>query len=53
MDYLEICEEQAAEYAERAALGGANYDDAYEYYLRKRIEVYKNKGEELDEIDFN
>ncbi len=51
MDYLETCEEMAEDYADRVAVQGVDYDDAYDYYLNKCIKEYKD--EELDEIDFN
>ena len=53
MDYIEKCDEEAVEYASRAAEGGANYEDSYDYFMNKCVRKCKNKDEELDEIDFN
>lgn len=42
MDKIQICETLAQDYADRAAKGGANYDDAYEHYLARCL----NRDEE-------
>ena len=53
MDYIEDCKDIAEDYADRVALNGANYDAAYEQMLNKCIKQHKEKGEVIDEIDFN
>ena len=55
IDYLEKCEAEAEEYADIVEASGAGItsDDAYNHYMNKCIRNRKEKGEELDEIDFN
>lgn len=53
MDHTEACEEQAEEYADRAAANGADYDDAYNISLSKCLTKHRDEPEEPDELDFN
>lgn len=46
MNKQQLCEKLAADYADRVARVGRNYDDAYKHYLERCL---KRKEEELQQ----